>query len=498
LGQKAINDGVTSFIVAFLIILLYMIFYYTRRAGFIADIALVANMFFIMGVLASIGASLTLPGIAGIVLTIGMSVDANVLIYERIKEELALGKGIRMAVSEGFKNAYSAIIDGNVTTIITGIILYIFGTGAIKGFATTLIIGICTSLFSAIFITRLIIEWFLNKNKTLTFSTPFSANAFKNVNFDFLGKSKYFYWISILAVIISLISLFVRGMDPGVDFRGGRNFIIQFEKPVVTNEIAASLGEQFGENPNVITFGADNQVRITTQYKIDEESNEVDNEIQQLIYEGVKPYLPADVDSATFLNTDQYWKGSQKVGPTIADDIKRQAVFAVLFALICMFIYIILRFPSWHYGLGAVVSLVHDAFLIIGTFSLFYGLLPFSLEVDQSFIAALLTIVGYSVNDTVVIFDRVRENIKLYPKRDKKEIMNMALNQTLSRTFNTFFSTTMVIIIIFLFGGEVIRGFTFAMLLGMIFGTYSTLFIAAPVVYYFVKKTEHKEKKLTV
>lgn len=498
LGQKAINDGVTSFIVAFLIILLYMIFYYTRRAGFIADIALVANMFFIMGVLASIGASLTLPGIAGIVLTIGMSVDANVLIYERIKEELALGKGIRMAVSEGFKNAYSAIIDGNVTTIITGIILYIFGTGAIKGFATTLIIGICTSLFSAIFITRLIIEWFLNKNKTLTFSTPFSANAFKNVNFDFLGKSKYFYWISILAVIISLISLFVRGMDPGVDFRGGRNFIIQFEKPVVTNEIAASLGEQFGENPNVITFGADNQVRITTQYKIDEESNEVDNEIQQLIYEGVKPYLPADVDSATFLNTDQYWKGSQKVGPTIADNIKRQAVFAVLFALICMFIYIILRFPSWHYGLGAVVSLVHDAFLIIGTFSLFYGLLPFSLEVDQSFIAALLTIVGYSVNDTVVIFDRVRENIKLYPKRDKKEIMNMALNQTLSRTFNTFFSTTMVIIIIFLFGGEVIRGFTFAMLLGMIFGTYSTLFIAAPVVYYFVKKTEHKEKKLTV
>ncbi len=493
LGKRAVNEGFSSFILAFLVVLFYMIIYYSRRAGLVADIALIANMFFIMGVLASLGASLTLPGIAGIVLTIGMSVDANVLIYERIREELAAGKGLRMAISDGYKNAYSAIIDANVTTLITGIILYIFGTGPIKGFATTLVIGICTSLFSAIFITRLIFERYLTRNRVITFSTSLTENAFKNVNFKFIENSKPFYIVSILLILISVGSLVIRGLDPGVDFTGGRNFIIQFDKPVVTGEVAKSLGEQFGQMPKVITYGAEEQVRITTRYKIDEEGTEVDEEIQQLIYNGVKPYLGDSVDYQTFY--DKYWQSNQKVGPTIADDIKRQAVFAILLALIFMFIYIILRFRNWQYGLGAVAALIHDSILVLGVFSLLYGLMPFSLEVDQAFIAAILTVVGYSINDTVVIFDRIRENVTLYPKRDRKEIMNLALNATLSRTFSTSFSTLIVLVAIFIFGGEVIRGFVFALLIGVFVGTYSSLFIATPVVYHTIRRKEKKLEK---
>ncbi len=493
LGKRAVNEGFSSFILAFLIVLLYMIIYYSRRAGLVADIALLANMFFIMGVLASLGASLTLPGIAGIILTIGMSVDANVLIYERIREELAAGKGLRMAISDGYKNAYSAIIDANVTTLITGIILYIFGTGPIKGFATTLVIGICTSLFSAIFITRLIFERYLTRNRVITFATSLTQNAFKNVNFKFIEKSKPFYIVSILLILISIGSLVIRGLDPGVDFTGGRNFIIKFNKPVITGEVAKSLGEQFGQMPKVITYGAEEQIRITTRYKIDEEGTEVDEEIQQLIYSGLKPYLDDNIDYQTFY--DEYWQSNQKVGPTIADDIKRQAVFAIFIALIFMFIYIILRFRNWQYGLGAVAALIHDSLLVLGVFSLLYGLMPFSLEVDQAFIAAILTVVGYSINDTVVIFDRIRENITLYPKRDRKEIMNLALNATLSRTFSTSFSTFIVLIAIFLFGGEVIRGFVFALLIGIFVGTYSSLFIATPVVYHTIRRTEKKLEK---
>jgi len=478
LGKRAVNEGFSSFILAFLVVLFYMIIYYSRRAGLVADIALIANMFFIMGVLASLGASLTLPGIAGIVLTIGMSVDANVLIYERIREELAAGKGLRMAISDGYKNAYSAIIDANVTTLITGIILYIFGTGPIKGFATTLVIGICTSLFSAIFITRLIFERYLTRNRVITFSTSLTENAFKNVNFKFIENSKPFYIVSILLILISVGSLVIRSLDPGVD---------------VTGEVAKSLGEQFGQMPKVITYGAEEQVRITTRYKIDEEGTEVDEEIQQLIYNGVKPYLGDSVDYQTFY--DKYWQSNQKVGPTIADDIKRQAVFAILLALIFMFIYIILRFRNWQYGLGAVAALIHDSILVLGVFSLLYGLMPFSLEVDQAFIAAILTVVGYSINDTVVIFDRIRENVTLYPKRDRKEIMNLALNATLSRTFSTSFSTLIVLVAIFIFGGEVIRGFVFALLIGVFVGTYSSLFIATPVVYHTIRRKEKKLEK---
>ncbi len=493
LGKRAVNEGFSSFIIAFIIVLFYMIIYYSRRAGFVADIALVANMFFILGVLASLGASLTLPGIAGIVLTIGMSVDANVLIYERIREELAAGKGVRMAVSDGYKHAYSAIIDANVTTLITGIILYIFGTGPIKGFATTLVIGICTSLFSAIFITRLIFERLMTRNRVITFATPLTQNAFKNVNINFIDRGKIFYSISIILIIVAIGSLITRGLDPGVDFTGGRNYIIKFDKPVVTGDVARSLSEQFGQIPKVITFGAEEQIRITTRYKIDEEGTDVDEEIQQLIYDGLKPYIGDSVDYQTFY--DNYWQSNQKVGPTIADDIKRQAVFAILLALVFMFLYIILRFRNWQYGLGAVVALIHDTVLVLGVFSILYGLMPFSLEVDQSFIAAILTVVGYSINDTVVIFDRIRENITLYPKRERKEVMNLALNATLSRTFSTSFSTFIVLVAIFLFGGEVIRGFVFALLIGVIVGTYSSLFIATPVVYHTIRRVERSKDR---
>lgn len=486
LGKRAVNEGLSSFVIAFIVVLLYMLLYYSRRAGLVADIALIANMFFIAGVLASLGASLTLPGIAGIVLTIGMSVDANVLIYERIREELTAGKGLRMAVSDGYKNAYSAIIDANVTTLITGIILYIFGTGPIKGFATTLVIGICTSLFSAIFITRLIFERFLSRNNTVTFDTSISRNFLKNVDFNFIDKRKIAYVISSIIIVIGIGSLIMRGLDQGVDFTGGRNFIIDLKKPVSTAQVADALEGQFGQRPKVIAFGSDEQVRITTRYKVDQEGTQIDEEIQQLIYRGLNPLLDESVTYETFY--EDYWQSNQKVGPTIADDIKRQAVFAIFLALLFMFIYIILRFRNWQYGLGAVAALVHDSLLVLGIFSLLWGRLPFSLEIDQAFVAAILTVVGYSINDTVVIFDRIREYVGLYPKRDRKEIMNLALNSTLSRTFSTSFSTFVVLLSIFVFGGEVIRGFVFALLIGIVVGTYSSLFVATPVVFDTVKK----------
>ncbi len=491
LGHKAVTDGLSSFLIAFLVVLLYMVLYYSRRAGLIADIALLANMFFIAGVLASIGASLTLPGIAGIVLTIGMSVDANVLIYERIREEMAAGKGVRLAVTDGYKNAYSAIIDANVTTLITGIILYIFGTGPIKGFATTLIIGICTSLFSAIFITRLIFERYLNRNKAMTFDTSVSRNAFKNVQIKFIERSRTFYVISGLILLVSVGSLFVRGLDPGVDFTGGRNFIIKFDQAVSTDAIAKSLESQFGKAPQVILFGDDNQVRITTRYKVDEEGSEVDDQIQHMLYDGLKPFLGTNVDYTSF--TENNWQSNQKVGPTIADDIKRQAGVAITIALVFMFFYILLRFRNWQYGLGAIAALIHDTLIVLGSFSLLYGLLPFSLEIDQAFIAAILTVVGYSINDTVIIFDRLREYIALYPKRDRKEIMNLAMNSTLSRTFSTSFSTIIVLLAIFIFGGEVIRGFVFALLIGIVVGTYSSVFIATPLVYDTIQRIEKRK-----
>ena len=490
LGAESVKDGFNSFIIAFLVILLYMVFYYSRRAGLVADIALMANMFFLIGVLASLQAALTLPGIAGIVLTIGMSVDANVLIYERIREELAAGKGKKAALKDGYRNAYSAIIDANVTTFLTGLILFFFGTGPIKGFATTLVIGILTSLFSAVILTRLVYERWLEKGRTLTFATKLTENAFKNLNIDFLAKRKLFYVISGLIVAGGIVSLATKGLNGGVDFTGGRNYVIEFKEEVEVAEVRNMLEESFGEMPTVITFGQKNAVRVTTKYMIDDDGPSVDSLIKALMYTGLQPLLGDDVTMAEFINEQEYIVSSHKVGPTIADDIKRSSVWVILASLTIIFLYILIRFRNWQFGLGALVALVHDVAIVMGLFSLLSGLMPFSLEIDQAFIAAILTVVGYSINDTVVVFDRIREYVGLQRKRERKEIFNTALNSTLSRTFSTSLSTFVVLLTIFIFGGDVIRGFIFALLIGIVVGTYSSLFIATPVVYDTIRKGE--------
>jgi SecD/SecF fusion protein len=479
LGKEAINSGLISFIISFFIVLMYMIFYYSRSAGTIADVGLVVNIFLMMGVLASLGSVLTLPGIAGIVLTMGMSVDANVLIFERIREELRAGKGVKLAISDGYKGSLSAIMDSNLTTLLTGIILYIFGTGPIKGFATTLVIGILTSLFSAIFITRLIYEWLLKRNTNLSFSIKLTANFLKNTNIDFLGKRKYFYAVSIIVTLIGIGSLFIRGLNPGIDFSGGRTYVVRFDKTVETAEVAKNLEPYFGTAPQVVTFGNDKQVRVTTKFKIGETG--VDDEVETALYNGLKGMLPDNVSKEEFLST--YRQSSETVGPTIASDIKTKAIWAVLFSVVLMFFYIFFRFRNWQYGLGAVVALVHDTTIVIGIYSLLWGILPFSMEIDQSFIAAILTVIGYSVNDTVVVFDRLREFLPLHRKRPVREVLNMALNDTLSRTLNTGMTTILVLIAMFFFGGATIRGFLFAMLIGIIIGTYSSIFVATSLVY---------------
>ena len=514
LGHESIRKGLWSFVIAFILVLLYMIFYY-RDAGWVANLALVINLFFITGILASLGAALTLPGIAGIVLTIGMSVDANVLIYERIKEEMNAGKGLRVALSDGYKNANSAIIDANITTLLTAIILGYFGKGPIYGFAITLGIGIITSLFSAIFITRLIYEGFLGKKKNIAFATKFTQNAFKNTNIKFIEKRKIAYLISGIIIVIGLASLFTRGLNLGVDFTGGHTYIVRFAQDVSVNDVKKSLGDVYGEIPEVKTFGGNNQIKVTTKYLIDGDYEltqadkdefynitglststqvDVDDVVEAKLYEGLKSYF-GDVDYKTFAADKDKKIGrmsSQKVGPTIADDIKTSAYYAVIFSLLIIFLYILIRFSNWQFGLGAVVALAHDVLIILGVYSLFYSIMPFSMEIDQSFIAAILTVVGYSINDTVVVFDRIREYVGLYKKRDRKEIMNSALNSTMSRTFSTSLSTFVVLLAIFLFGGEMIRGFIFAMLIGVVVGTYSSLFIATPVVYDTVRADENK------
>jgi SecD/SecF fusion protein len=511
LGQEAISSGLSSFLIAFLVVMMYMIFYY-NRAGWVADLALVSNVFFIMGVLASLGAVLTLPGIAGIVLTIGMSVDANVLIYERIKEELSSGKGLKIAVADGYKNAYSAIIDANLTTLLTAIILAYFGKGPIQGFATTLIIGILTSLFSAIFITRLIYTGMLDKNKNITFSTKLTENAFKKLQIKFLEKRKLFYVISGLVIVVGIGSLATRGLNYSVDFTGGRNFVVQFQEEVNTQEIMNELSDVFeSETPLVVHFGSDNQIKVTTKYLVNDdlvtdaliaEATEItglqdpkpDDVVEAKLYKGLQSHLGEDVTFAQFLS--DYRRSSEKVGPTIADDIKVSAIYAIVFSLLIIFLYILIRFKNWQFGLGAVAALIHDSLIILGLFSLLYGVLPFSLEIDQAFIAAILTVVGYSINDTVVVFDRIREYLGLYKKRERKEILNSALNSTLSRTFSTSLSTFVVLLTIFIFGGEVIRGFIFALLVGVVVGTYSSLFIATPVVYDTVRVKDETKRVL--
>ncbi|MCO6501059.1 MAG: protein translocase subunit SecDF [Vicingus serpentipes] len=493
LGHESINKGLMSFAIALLIVLAYMVFYYSK-AGVASVIALLANMFFIFGILASMPSliALTLPGIAGIILTIGMSVDANVLIFERIREEITAGKGIRLAVTDGYKFAYSSIIDANVTTLLTGAVLWFFGTGPVEGFAKTLVIGIFTSLFTAIFITRLIFEYQLNSNKKLSFSTKLTKGAFSNINFQFLKNRKKFYILSGIVIVAGIGSLVTRGLQYGVDFQGGRSYVVRFDKEVSTVDLAKDLTPLFETAPEVKTFGDNNQVKITTTYMIDSNEENADDIVEQKLYEGLSSTL-AGIDYATF--SENHLMSSQKVGPTIADNIKRDSFMSIIFSLIIIFLYIVFRFKRWQFGMGALIALFHDVLIVLSIFSLLYGFLPFSLEVDQAFIAAILTVVGYSINDTVVVFDRIREFLGLHKKQQMGDIVNNALNSTLSRTVNTSLSTIFVLAMIFFFGGEVIQGFAFALLIGVIVGTYSSLFIASSVMYDFVGKSTDKLKK---
>jgi len=497
LGVEAINSGLLSFLFAFILVLLYMWMYY-NKSGLVANIALIANIFFIFGVLASLGAVLTMPGIAGIVLTLGMAVDANVIIYERIKEELRSGKGIRLSITEGYKHAYSAIIDGNVTTLITAIVLFIFGSGPVQGFATTLIIGIISSLFTAIFISRIIFEWLLSKDKNISFDNKYTRNFLQHTKIDFIGIRKTLYVVSGLIIIGGIISLSTKGLNYGVDFTGGRSYVVRFDKDVKTDEIRQSLNKEFGESPEVKTFGPSNQVKITTKYRIKEDNSQVDSIVEAKLYNGLKSSYTQKISAEDFSvkNQEIGLLSSQKVGPTIAKDIVINAIWAVLFSLLAIFIYVAIRFKKWQYGLGGLISLGHDAMITISMYSIFYGLMPFTMEIDQAFIAAILTIIGYSINDTVIIFDRIREYNTLHAKRELKDNMNDAMNSTLGRTVNTSGTTLVVLFAIFFFGGEVIQGFVFALLIGILIGTYSSIFNATPIAYDMINLANRKKKAI--
>ncbi len=494
LGQESINAGMISFVLAFILVLLYMGLFY-KTAGWMADIALLTNVFLLMGVLVSFGAVLTLPGIAGIVLTMGMAVDANVIIYERIKEELRGGKGLGLAIKDGFSKAYSAIIDGQLTTIITGIVLFIFGTGPVQGFATTLIIGIITSVFCAIFITRLLIEWVVGKWGSISFSYKWSENFLNNTHVDFIRMRKIAYMITGALMVLSCVSFFARGLNLGAEFTGGRAYVIRFDKPVSAEEVRANVEETFsqiaGADASSISFevkqyGNENQMRIVTQYRYDDTSDEATDEVEQIIYDALKSLYSYDITFEQFRNTQTDENGiltADKIGPSIAKDMTWNAIYSVLFSLIAIGLYITFRFKRWQWATGATAALAFNALLIIGIFSMFYGLLPFNLEVNQAFIAAILTIIGYAINDTVVVFDRIREFLGLYPKRNLKENVNNAINSTLSRTINTSGTTLVTLLAIFFFGGETIRGFIFALIIGVVVGTAATIFIATPLAY---------------
>lgn len=500
LGQEAIDSGINSFLIALALILLWMALYY-GKAGVFADVALMTNILYIFGVLTGFGAVLTLPGIAGIVLTLGMAVDANVLIYERIKEEFAKGKSSKEAINDGFGGALSSILDANITTFLTGLILFIFGSGPIKGFATTLMIGIITSLFTAIFVSRLMIEWYMKKDRTLTFDTKITRNWFKNLDVAFLKKRKIAFIVSSTFLLIGFVSLFTNGLNFGVDFSGGRTYTVRFEKPVSGPEVANALKAQFGSSPEVKTFGAANQLKITTKYNVEQNGLAADDEVQQRLFDGLKPFLPDGI------SIDQFKPGGDsnqklgvmqtvKVGPTIADDIKKDALLAILGSLVVVFLYIFVRFKKWQFGFGAVIAVFHDAFIVLGVFSVFYKFLPFDLEIDQSFIAAILTVIGYSLNDTVIIFDRIREYDNLHSTWKQETLIDRALSSTLSRTINTSATTLLVLIAMFLDGGDTIRGFMFALIVGIVVGTYSSLFIATPLMYLTSKKSEKKAKEI--
>ena len=495
LGQESIRNGLLSMVLAFVVVLIYMVVFY-NRAGWVSVAALITNVFLLIGILASIGAVLTLPGMAGIVLTMAMAVDGNVIIYERIKEELRSGASMVNAVENGFKNAYSAIIDGQVTTFLLGLVLIMFGSGAVQGFAVTLCIGIVTSLFTSIFITRLIIDSNLQHKRKINFSFPFSENFLRNAHINFIGKRRTFYIIAGVAIAICIASFCIRGLNFGIDFTGGRTYVVRFDQPVNAVDVRSDLAKQFEEAPEVKTYGPSNQVKVTTKYKIAEDGDAVKNEIVEKLYAGTSKYFATPVSLDEFKSTETNPVGiiqADQVGGTIAHDNLVHSIWAVIGGLLVMFVYIGLRFRSWRFGIGSVSALAHDTVLVIGIFSLLYGLLPFNLEVDQYFISAVLTVIGYSINATVVIFDRVREYRKLYPKRDLITHMNDAINSTLARTVNTSGTTFVTLLMMFIFGGEVIRGFIFALLVGVLVGVFSSLCIACSVVYEISGKQKTKE-----
>ena len=494
LGQEAIDSGMKSFLIALAFVLLWMIFYY-GKSGLFSNVALLLNILLIFGVLSGLGAVLTLPGIAGIVLTIGIAVDANVLIYERIREELYKGKGQKESVQDGFSNALSSILDANITTGLTALILYTFGTGPIKGFATTLLIGILTSLFTAIFISRLLIDWYLNRRGKLDFSTGMTKGLFRSINLEFLKKRKIAYIISGTIIIAGLASLFTTGLDQGIDFVGGRTYTVRFAQDMNTEEVKSAVNDVFN-SAEVKTIGSANQLKISTKYKVNENSAEVDAEVQEKLYGALVPFLPDGTTYKQFIdaenNIGKMYSG--KVSPTIADDIKRSSVWAILGSLIVVFLYILLRFKKWQFSLGAVAAVFHDVLIVLGIFSIAWKFLPFSMEIDQAFIAAILTVIGYSLNDTVVVFDRIREYINEHSSWDFGKIVNSALNSTLSRTLNTSLTTLVVLLAMFVFGADSLRGLLFALIVGVLVGTYSSVFIATPIMHDTLKRLDKESK----
>ena len=497
LGAESINAGLISFVIAFVLVLIYMILFY-QGAGLVADVALLCNVVLLFGTLVSFGAVLTLPGIAGLVLTLGMAVDANVIIYERVKEELRAGKGLSKAIADGYSNAYSAIIDGQITTLLTGFVLFVFGSGPVQGFATTLIIGIITSVLTSIFITRIIFDDRVSKGKNVTFDNKLTRNFLQNTRVDFLGKKKIAYIVSGTLILISLVSIFTKGFTYGVDFTGGRTYVVRFDQPVSAEEVRAAAIAEFDGAVEVKQFGGESQMKITTQYLVDDESTDADAEVENKLYNALNGFFATDLAFEDFTSTLENPNGiisSDKVGPTIANDITRDAIIAVIIALFVIFGYIAIRFKGWTWGLGGVTGLAHTALIVIGFFSLFSGILPFSLDIDQTFIAAILTIIGYAINDTVVIFDRIREYKELHPKADFRQNVNEALNSTLSRTMNTSLTTLVTMLAIAIFGGEVIRGLAVALILGIVIGTYASIFIATPIMFDVTKKAEAKAAK---
>ena len=519
LGKEAVQKGMWSMVFAFILVLVYMVFFY-KKAGLVADVALIVNVFFLFGVLACLGSVLTLPGIAGIVLTLGMAVDSNVIIFERIKEEIKAGKGIKLAIADGYRNAYSAIIDGNVTTLITGIILIVLGTGPVHSFAVTLCIGILTSLATSIFISRLIFERMLDKEREISFSTEWTRNFLQDKHYDFIGIRKTSFIICGIFLIVSLASLGFRGLNLGIDFKGGRNYVVQFDNPSIkVEDVREALAEskvginadaihkalemredQEVENwstPEVKTYGTNGQVKITTKFLINNDSPAVDSVIQVILYENLMSLYNNDLTMTQFSSEDETVGilSTQKVGATIASDVTRKSIIAIIVALALMFCYIAVRFKKWQYGVSSIMALTQDTIIVLGMYSLFYNILPFTMEVDQSFIAAVLTVIGYSINATVVIFDRIRENVNLHPKTSWKDNMNNAVNSTLTRSFNTSGSTLVVLLAIFIFGGDTIRGFIFALLVGVLAGTFSSVFLSSPFAYVLMKG-DKKDKQI--